>query len=92
MLGFPLTMASIAVLPILLGLCVDYSIQFQSRSGEAGGPWPAGGGAAAAAPAIATAALATGVGFLTLLLSPVPMVRGFGALLILGVAVGSWWR
>ena len=38
-------------------------------------------------PAIATAALATGVGFLVLLLSPVPMVRGFGALLIAGVAV-----
>ena len=37
--------------------------------------------------AIATAALATRVGFLVLLLSPVPMVRGFGALLIVGVAV-----
>ena len=36
---------------------------------------------------IATAALATGVGFLVLLLSPVPMVRGFGALLVVGSAI-----
>ena len=34
-LGLPLTMASIAVLPILLGLCVDYGIQYQA--GGAGG-------------------------------------------------------
>jgi hydrophobe/amphiphile efflux-3 (HAE3) family protein len=38
-------------------------------------------------PVIATAALATGVGFLVLLLSPVPMVRGFGALLVVGIAI-----
>ena len=36
---------------------------------------------------IATAALATGVGFLVLLLSPVPMVRGFGILLVAGIAI-----
>ncbi len=73
-LGLPLTMASIAVLPVLLGLAVDYAIQYQA-------------GGARAVPAIATAALATAVGFLILLLSPVPMVRGFGALLVAGVAV-----
>ncbi len=73
-LGLPLTMASIAVLPVLLGLAVDYAIQYQA-------------GGVRAVPAIATAALATAVGFLILLLSPVPMVRGFGALLVAGVAV-----
>ena len=35
-----------------------------------------------------TAGAATAVGFLVLLLSPVPMVRGFGLLLVLGIA----WR
>jgi hypothetical protein len=39
------------------------------------------------APAIATAAAATAAGFLVLLLSPVPMVRGFGVLLVIGIAV-----
>jgi hydrophobe/amphiphile efflux-3 (HAE3) family protein len=71
--GGTLTMASIAVLPILIGLAVDYGIQFQSR--------------ASGAPTIAAAALATATGFLVLLLSPVPMVRGFGLLLVLGVGV-----
>ena len=31
-LGLPLTMASIAVLPVLLGLAVDYAIQYQARA------------------------------------------------------------
>ena len=38
-------------------------------------------------PAIAVAALATSAGFLALLLSPVPMVRSFGLLLVAGIAV-----
>jgi hydrophobe/amphiphile efflux-3 (HAE3) family protein len=79
LVGAPLTMASIAVLPVLLGLGVDYAIQYQARRQEDGGM--------AALPTIATAALATAVGFLVLLLSPVPMVRGFGVLLVVGIAV-----
>jgi uncharacterized protein len=89
LLGGTLTMASIAVLPILIGLAVDYAIQFQSRASEAG---PGARRAVLQAaregvPALATAALATATGFLVLLLSPVPMVRGFGLLLVLGIAV-----
>ncbi|MBV9193700.1 MAG: MMPL family transporter [Solirubrobacterales bacterium] len=87
-----LTMASLAVLPILIGLSVDYAIQFQSRVQEAraesiGTREAVTRGARAGAPAIATAAAATATGFLALLLSPVPMVRGFGLLLVLGIAV-----
>jgi uncharacterized protein len=81
--GAPLTMASIAVLPVLLGLGVDYAIQFQARVEEEGGD--AERAVRLAGPTIATAALATGVGFLVLQLSPVPMVRGFGALLVVGI-------
>jgi hydrophobe/amphiphile efflux-3 (HAE3) family protein len=84
LLGLPLTMASIAVLPVLLGLGVDYAIQYQARVSEEGSSDRA---ASVAVPVIATAALATGVGFLVLLLSPVPMVRGFGALLVAGIAI-----
>jgi uncharacterized protein len=91
--GASLTVASIAVLPILIGLAVDYAVQFQSRVQEArraAGGTAAEGIARAAglgAPAIATAALATATGFLVLLLSPVPMVQGFGLLLVVGIAV-----
>jgi hydrophobe/amphiphile efflux-3 (HAE3) family protein len=90
--GVSLTMASIAVLPVLLGLAVDYAIQLQSRFDEAaregGDPRDAAVRAAGAgAPTIATAGLATAAGFLVLLVSPVPMVRGFGVLLVVGIAV-----
>ncbi len=91
--GGGLTMASIAALPVLIGLAVDYAIQFQARHEEIrrrGGAAPAETAAEAAAvggPTIATAGLATAAGFLVLLLSPVPMVRGFGALLVLGIVI-----
>ena len=85
LLGGSLTMASIAVLPILIGLAVDYAIQFQARTDEVSGD--VAQATIAAAPTIATAALATAAGFLALLLSPVPMVRGFGLLLIVGIGV-----
>src|SRR3954471_24057403 len=85
LVGAPLTMASIAVLPVLLGLGVDYAIQWQARVTEDPPGGPPVRAARTAAPTIATAALATAVGFLVLLLSPVLMVREFGALLVVGV-------
>ena len=93
LLGGSLTMASIAVLPILIGLAVDYAIQLQARYDEAValGASPGVDAARLAAsgggPAIATACLATAAGFLALQLSPTPMVRGFGLLLVAGVAI-----
>jgi hydrophobe/amphiphile efflux-3 (HAE3) family protein len=84
LVGGSLTMASIAALPILIGLSVDYAIQFQARFDELGSAREA---AAAGGPTIATACLATAAGFLALQLSPIPMVRGFGWLLIVGIAV-----
>ena len=84
LVGGSLTMASIAALPILIGLAVDYAIQFQARFDELGSAREA---ATAGGPTIATACLATAAGFLALQLSPIPMVRGFGWLLIVGIAV-----
>jgi hydrophobe/amphiphile efflux-3 (HAE3) family protein len=90
--GGSLTMASIAVLPILIGLAVDYAIQFQARYDEAvadgfRGAEAAISAAARSGPAIGTACLATAAGFLALELSPTPMVRTFGLLLVVGVAI-----
>ena len=84
LVGGSLTMASIAALPILIGLSVDYAIQFQARFNELGSAREA---ASAGGPTIAAACLATAAGFLALQLSPIPMVRGFGWLLIVGIAV-----
>lgn len=92
LLGAPLTIATMAVLPVLIGLAVDYAIQLQSRVQE---EQRRGGGLQAAvaavarsgAPTVLTAATATAAGFLVLLLSPVPMVRGFGLLIVAGIAI-----
>jgi hydrophobe/amphiphile efflux-3 (HAE3) family protein len=91
--GGSLTIASIATLPILIGLVVDYAIQLQARFDEASAdgaePLEAARSAAGrAGPTIAIACLATAAGFLALQLSPIPMVRGFGILLIVGIALG----
>lgn len=93
LVGASLTMATIGVVPVLIGLAVDYAIQFQSRYAE----FPGGEGeapersipraAALGAPTIATAGAATAGGFLALLLSPVPMVRSFGLLLVVGIVL-----
>jgi len=90
--GGSLTMASIAVLPILIGLAVDYAIQLQARfdeavEGGAEGVEAARAAASAGGPTIATACLATAAGFLALQLSPTPMVRSFGLLLLIGIAI-----
>jgi hydrophobe/amphiphile efflux-3 (HAE3) family protein len=90
LLGGALTMASIAVLPVLIGLAVDYAIQFQARWTEAreeGLPPPEAAASAAGSggPVIGAAMLATAGGVLVLGFSPVPMVRTFGLLLVLGL-------
>jgi predicted RND superfamily exporter protein len=101
--GASLTMASIGALPVLIGLAVDYAIQFQSRYEELRGTSADGAraepdpaelvprAAALGAPTLAAAGLATAGGFAVLALpvigSPVPMVRDFGVLLVVGVAL-----
>jgi len=92
LLGGALTLASLAVLPVLIGLAVDYAIQFQARFGEslAAGSSPGRAAVEAAArggPVIATALLATAAGFCVLLVWPLPVIRSFGLLLIVGVAL-----
>ena len=95
-MGASLTVAAVAVLPVLVGLAVDYAIQFQSRVQE---QLEAPGGAAVerpqliaraasvAAPTLAAACAASAAAMLVLMLSPVPMVRGFGVLLAGGVVI-----
>ena len=89
-LGGSLTLAALGVLPVLIGLAVDYAIQFQARFTELArsGRSPAAAAVEAATvsgPVIATAAFATGAGFLVLLFWPLPVIRTFGLLLLAGI-------
>jgi uncharacterized protein len=95
--GGALSIAQVAVLPVLVGLAVDYAIQFQSRVAEEENINREGAAqgmqgvvrkaTAAGAPTIALACVASAAGVLVLDLSPVPMVRGFGLLLVVGLGV-----
>ncbi len=90
--GGSLTVGAIAMLPVLVGLAVDYAIQFQARFNEARGEGaPPGRGVALAAagggPVIGAACVATIAGFAVFALSPSPLVRSFGLLLVIGVAL-----
>ena len=87
LLGRP-TVAAVAVFPVLLGLASTTASNSgpRARAGKRAGARGCGH-AARGGPAIVIAALATTAGFLALLISPVPMVRGFGVLLMVGVAV-----
>ena len=85
-----LTVAEVAVLPVLVGLAVDYAVQLQSRAGEALAADRRAAvieAARAGGPTIATAAVACAAAMLVLTLSPVPMVGGFGVLLAIGIAI-----
>jgi uncharacterized protein len=90
--GGSLTVGAIAMLPVLVGLAVDYAIQFQARFNEARADGAAPGRAVAVAAAgggrvIGAACLATIAGFAVFALSPSPLVRSFGLLLVIGVGL-----
>lgn len=92
LVGRALTIATVAALPVLIGLAVDYAIQLQARIAERrrAGDELADAVAAVAragAPTVLTAATATAAGFLVLALSPVPMVRDFAVLMVAGIAI-----
>ena len=87
--GIQLNMAVIGAFPVLIGLGIDYAIQFHARFDE-----EVRKGSLDAAvittvtktgPAVMYAMLATSVGFLAMFISPVPMIRSFGLVSIIGV-------
>ena len=70
LLGATLTIASIAVLPVLAGIAAGIALHFQ-RTG--------------ALPLVSAGAAA--IGFAVLVISPVPMVRTFGAFVAVGIVL-----
>lgn len=91
-LSLPLTMVTISGLPILIGLGVDFAIQFHSRFDE---EMQKGVSADEAlreslpriGTAIGIAVLAASAGFMVLHISRVPMVRDFGSMLTVGTII-----
>lgn len=83
-INVPVTMVSMAVFPILIGLGIDYSIQFHNRFQEEQSVQTT---LAQIGKAVAIAVFATVLGFISLYASPVPMIQDFGKMLTIGVIV-----
>ena len=91
-ISIPITMATMAVLPVLIGLGIDYPIQFHNRYQEeiarsGSVPQAVINSFVRMAPAVGIALLATAVGFGTLYVSTIPMIRDFGIILVIGVVL-----
>ncbi|WAC04141.1 MAG: hydrophobe/amphiphile efflux-3 (HAE3) family transporter [Methanoregula sp.] len=92
--GIKLNLAVIGAFPVLIGLGIDYAIQFHARFDE-----EARKGSPEAAvfmtvtrtgPAVLYAMLATCMGFLAMFVSDVPMIRSFGIVSIIGIFICYW--
>jgi hydrophobe/amphiphile efflux-3 (HAE3) family protein len=89
--GIPMNNGAIAALPILLGLGIDYAVQFHARFDEERRKdlpvQPALVETVSnTGPAVLLAMLATTMGFIAMLLTPIPMIRTFGLVAIIGVS------
>lgn len=91
-LNIPMTMVSMAAFPVLIGLGIDYAIQFHNRIEE---ELAKGEDAAEAVvqtikhigPAVLIALIITALGFFSLFTSVVPMIQDFGKLLLIGIVM-----
>jgi hydrophobe/amphiphile efflux-3 (HAE3) family protein len=90
-LGIPLSLVTVAGLPILIGVGIDFAIQMHSRVEEEvvldRARHPIADTLEFLSPALITATIAAVIAFLALQLSRVPMIRDFGVLLAIGVFV-----
>jgi len=89
-LDIPLSMVSMSAFPILIGLGIDYAIQFHNRIEEEFARVDDAKRAVTetvrhTAPAVLIALIITGLGFVSLFTSTVPMIQDFGLLCLVGI-------
>ncbi len=91
LIGIDLSLVTIAGLPILIGLGIDFAIQIHNRVEEEvvldRDAHPISESVANVAPPMVAAAIAGVLAFVALRISKVPMIRDFGVLLAVGVVV-----
>jgi hypothetical protein len=88
-LGIPLTLVTIAGLPVMLGIGIDYAIQMHSRIEEEviidRSPHPIQSAARGLGPALLVVTFDAVFAFGAIQISQVPMIRDFGWLLTVGI-------
>ena len=92
LLGVPITMVSMAVFPVVIGIGIDYSINLHNRYDEEirKGESPSGAVTNSVihmGPALGIALIIECLGFSAIFFSRIPMVRDFGLMLIVGVII-----
>ncbi len=87
--GMPITMVTIGAFPVMIGIGIDYAIQFHQRFDEEARKSPIPDAVKAtitrAGPSVLYAMLATAMGFIALTISPLPMIRSFGLVCVIGL-------
>ncbi|WYM94042.1 RND family transporter [Methanolobus sp. ZRKC4] len=91
-LDIPMTMVSMSAFPVLIGLGIDYAIQFHNRIEEELEHGSSDEEAVIntvkhTGPAVLIALIITALGFFSLFTSTVPMIQDFGKLLMIGIAM-----
>ena len=89
MLKIPVSTPVVGAFPVIIGLGIDYAIQFHSRFNEEVGeksiPDAIVNTITKSGPVILIAMCTTAMGFVALLFTPIPMIGQFGAACIIGV-------
>jgi hydrophobe/amphiphile efflux-3 (HAE3) family protein len=92
--GIQLNMAVIGAFPVLIGLGIDYAIQFHARFDEEIRKGSIENAVfmtvTRTGPAVMYAMLATSMGFLAMFVSSLPMIRSFGLVSIIGINCCFW--
>ncbi|MBM7616804.1 putative RND superfamily exporter protein [Weissella uvarum] len=88
--GIPITLATMAILPIVIGLGTDFGVQFHNRYEEeyrktGNSEKSVESSSANMGPAVGVALIVMSLSFLTMLLSKAPMMQMFGVTLAIGV-------
>jgi hydrophobe/amphiphile efflux-3 (HAE3) family protein len=92
--GISMNMAVIGAFPVLIGLGIDYAIQFHARFDEEARKGSLNDAVfitvTRTGPAVMYAMLATTMGFLAMYISTVPMIRSFGIVSMIGINTCFW--
>ena len=93
--GINLNMAVVGAFPVLIGLGIDYAIQFHARFDEEARKGSLDDAVfmtvTRTGPAVLYAMLATTMGFVAMQISDVPMIRSFGIVSIIGINTCFWF-
>jgi hydrophobe/amphiphile efflux-3 (HAE3) family protein len=87
--GMQISMVTIGAFPVLIGIGIDYAIQFHARFDEEARHSSLEDAVKTtvtkSGPSVLYAMLSTSMGFIAMMISPIPMIQSFGLVCVIGV-------